>query len=105
MSSVGTVVVTGGSGFIGSHLVEALLRDGFQVRVVDNLSTGRKENLAVARQLLQQPAPEPAESKPCATGSAPPVFVCRHCGAPMIVIETFARPQYIRAPPALLGTS
>jgi UDP-glucose 4-epimerase len=39
-------VVTGGSGFIGSHLTEALLDEGIPVRVVDNLSTGRAENLA-----------------------------------------------------------
>jgi UDP-glucose 4-epimerase len=41
-----TYVVTGGAGFIGSHLVERLLNDGHRVRVVDNLSTGRRENLA-----------------------------------------------------------
>jgi UDP-glucose 4-epimerase len=40
------VVVTGGAGFIGSHLVEALMKAGRSVRVVDNLSTGRRENLA-----------------------------------------------------------
>jgi UDP-glucose 4-epimerase len=40
------VVVTGGAGFIGSHLVEALLREGHAVRVVDDLSTGRRDNLA-----------------------------------------------------------
>jgi UDP-glucose 4-epimerase len=39
-------IVTGGAGFIGSHLVERLLADGHEVTVVDNLSTGRKENLS-----------------------------------------------------------
>lgn len=39
-------LVTGGAGFIGSHLVERLLGDGHRVRVLDNLSTGRLLNLA-----------------------------------------------------------
>ncbi len=38
-------IVTGGAGFIGSHLVERLLGDGHRVVVLDNLSTGRAENL------------------------------------------------------------
>ena len=41
----GLVVVTGGAGFIGSHLVEALLERGRSVRVVDNLATGHMHNL------------------------------------------------------------
>ncbi len=39
-------LVTGGAGFIGSHLVDALLAENISVRVVDNYSTGRPENLA-----------------------------------------------------------
>jgi UDP-N-acetylglucosamine/UDP-N-acetyl-alpha-D-glucosaminouronate 4-epimerase len=39
------VLVTGGGGFIGSHIVERLVRDGNEVRVLDNFATGNRENL------------------------------------------------------------
>ncbi len=38
-------LVTGGVGFIGSHIVERLVREGQRVRVFDNLSTGKRENI------------------------------------------------------------
>ena len=40
------ILITGGAGFIGSHLAERLVREGHQVTVLDDLSTGRRENLA-----------------------------------------------------------
>lgn len=45
------VLITGGAGFIGSHLAEHLLSAGHSVRVLDNLSTGKRENLQTHPQL------------------------------------------------------
>jgi nucleoside-diphosphate-sugar epimerase len=47
------VLVTGGAGFIGSNLAERLCREGHSVRVLDNLTTGRRENLASVRDDLE----------------------------------------------------
>jgi UDP-glucose 4-epimerase len=44
------ILVTGGAGFIGSHVTDALLQQGYQVRVLDNLANGSKDNLKEASQ-------------------------------------------------------
>ena len=50
--------VTGGAGFIGSHLAEELLRRGHTVRVVDNFSTGKRENVEAAARSAGHAAPD-----------------------------------------------
>jgi UDP-glucose 4-epimerase len=47
------ILVTGGAGFIGSHIVDRLVEEGYAVRVIDNLSSGCLENLAQHRGNLQ----------------------------------------------------
>ena len=39
------ILITGGAGFIGSHLTDALLAKGYSVRILDDLSTGKRSNL------------------------------------------------------------
>jgi nucleoside-diphosphate-sugar epimerase len=66
-------LVTGGAGFIGSHLVEELLRRGARVRVLDNFLTGRRENLAEFRrdiELAKGDIREPAACRRAVRGVA-----------------------------------
>jgi Putative transposase/Transposase zinc-binding domain len=69
-------------------------------------NAGRKNNINTVRQLLQQPEPvleahADPEHPNTSNRPAAPTFICRHCGAPMLIIETLERAQHIRAPPSL----
>jgi hypothetical protein len=62
----------------------------------------RKNNIDTARALLHSPTPAVHGTLPdhhTAHRSRPPTFVCRHCGAPMLIIQTFTGAQHIRGPP------
>jgi hypothetical protein len=83
-----------------------VLPSGFhRIRHYGLLANARRQrNVATARALLHGPAPttHPDPQEPRALrATRPPTFVCRHCGAPMLIIETFLRAQHIRAPPTL----
>jgi len=65
-------------------------------------NAGRREHLARARQLLHVvPATDELPPAEPTVTNVQPTFVCPHCGAAMIIVETFARGQPIRAPPIL----
>jgi len=65
------ILVTGGAGFIGSHIVEALVRKGHRVRVLDNFYSGKRENLRSVRgdvEVLRGDCAEPAAARRAVKG-------------------------------------
>jgi UDP-glucose 4-epimerase len=65
------VLVTGGAGFIGAHLVEGLLADGHRVRVLDNFASGHIENLSAVRadvEIQEGDCEHPADAQKAARG-------------------------------------
>jgi UDP-glucose 4-epimerase len=67
------VMVIGGAGFIGSHVVDALVADGNEVAVVDNLFLGRKENINERAEFLCVDAANPLELKLALTRFRPTI--------------------------------
>ncbi|MGE8122165.1 NAD-dependent epimerase/dehydratase family protein [Pseudomonas fulva] len=57
------ILITGGAGFIGSHLSDALLARGYAVRIVDDLSTGKRDNLQLDHPLLEFVEGDVADAK------------------------------------------
>jgi UDP-glucose 4-epimerase len=85
------VVVTGGAGFIGSHVVEALLRRGDEVHVVDTLVSGKRENVPAAATLHELEIRDEALVPLCAELGADAIV---HFAAQADVRVSVARPQF-----------
>lgn len=83
-------IVTGGAGFIGSHLVDRLLAEGVAVLVIDDLSTGRPSNLPAEARLDQLDIVDADLSAPFDTWSPDIVF---HLAAQASVVQSLADPM------------
>ncbi|PKY12280.1 UDP-glucose 4-epimerase [Acidithiobacillus marinus] len=87
------ILVVGGAGFIGSHTVELLLSEGYYVRVLDNLSTGKRENLPATHDrldfILGDMTDQTLLGKACAG-----VTHILHLAAQVSVIQSFANPVF-----------
>ena len=83
------LLVTGGAGFIGAHLCRRLLADGHTVSVVDNESTGRRENLAPGIRFVQGDVTRLAEVEPEFAGGVDAVF---HIAGQVSIIRSFSDP-------------
>jgi UDP-glucose 4-epimerase len=84
-------VVTGGAGFIGSNLVDALLARGDEVVVIDDLSSGKRENVAAGARLVEIDIRDPALADVFAEAQPE---VCFHLAAQADVPTSVARPDF-----------
>jgi len=84
------VIVTGGAGFIGSHVAEALVARGEEVIVLDDLSTGKRENLPEGAKLVEADIREPQDE--LFAGLKPDI--CFHLAAQADVRVSVSRPEH-----------
>src|SRR5439155_652117 len=85
------VLVTGGAGFIGSHVVDAYLAAGDDVTVLDDLSTGKREQVPPGARLVQADVRSPAARELLATGD---FTLLNHHAAQMDVRRSVADPLF-----------
>jgi len=84
-------LVTGGAGFIGSHVADALLKKGLKVEIIDNLSTGKRENLPTGATFHQLDIRDKEVHRIFAAGCFDVVF---HLAAQMDVRKSVADPIF-----------
>jgi len=89
--SPGKVLVTGGAGFIGSHVCEAYLADGWEVTALDDLSTGQKENLSPDVRLVELDIRDPGVRDVFQDGQ---FDVVNHHAAQIDVRTSVDKPRY-----------
>ena len=85
------ILVTGGAGFIGSHVVDLFVSNGYEVVIVDDLSTGRASNLNPAAKFYQMDIRDPKLRE--VFESERPDFVSHHA-AQMDVRRSVAQPLF-----------
>ena len=87
----GRVLVTGGAGFIGSHIAEAYLREGWEVTVLDDLSRGHEANVPKAARFVRADIRSPEARQTLATGG---FDVLNHHAAQIDVRVSVDRPAF-----------
>lgn len=85
------ILVSGGAGFIGSHLVDAFIAAGHQVIVLDNLTTGRSENLNPGARFIEMDVRDPDVAK---VFEREEIDVLCHQAAQMNVRKSVANPRF-----------
>jgi len=85
------ILVTGGAGFIGSHIVDTYVQAGHEVVVIDNLSTGKRENLSAQARFIEADIQDPTVRQLIVTEK---IDVISHHAAQMDVRRSVADPLY-----------
>jgi UDP-glucose 4-epimerase len=85
------ILVTGGAGFIGSHLADAFLADGWEVAIIDDLSTGKRHNVPARAKLFPCDVRSAAAAEVVA--EVRPRVICHHA-AQMDVRRSMSDPQH-----------